>query len=225
MRALVFPISVSSRLLLGRIGAVFLLLCGIAVSSVGIWGMVQAWNVYGATEPDLLVCDSKEENDTTKNLQITVAVSGAVLKPGMYTLSQGSRVGDVLEKAGGFASDVDSVFSQTQLNLAQTLTDGEGLYVPLQADTEIISQCENLIEILGRNSERSGGGVEMTKTSGELISINSASFDALDSLPGIGEKRAEAIIAGRPYASLDELVERAIVTETVFDELKDLIQL
>ena len=93
MSAFISPLSISTRLLLARVGAVFLLLCGIAVSSVGIWGLVEAWNVYGASEPEILVCDGPVMQADTEEATITVAVSGAIANPGMYTLQAGSQVG------------------------------------------------------------------------------------------------------------------------------------
>ena len=116
------------------------------------------------------------------------------------------------------------MFSQTGLNLAQPLSDGEGIYVPLQADSEVVSQCIQLVAMLSQNQVKSEVQTENAE-SGGLVSINAASFDALDALPGIGEKRAEAIIEGRPYTLVDELLERQIVTESVFEDIQDLIQL
>lgn len=56
-----------------------------------------------------------------------------------------------------------------------------------------------------------------------LIDINTATKAELDSLPGIGAARSEAIIKGRPYKSKDELVRRSIVPQNVYDTIKDRI--
>ena len=56
-----------------------------------------------------------------------------------------------------------------------------------------------------------------------LIDINSASKDQLEALPQIGSARAEAIIKGRPYKAKNELVERYIVPQNVYDAIKDKI--
>ena len=56
-----------------------------------------------------------------------------------------------------------------------------------------------------------------------LIDINSATKDELDSLPGIGAARADAIIKGRPFKGKDELVRRNILPQNVYDVIKDRI--
>jgi DNA uptake protein ComE-like DNA-binding protein len=55
------------------------------------------------------------------------------------------------------------------------------------------------------------------------IDINRAKADELMTLKGIGEARAAAIIKGRPYARKDELVQRKILPESVYNEIKDQI--
>lgn len=55
------------------------------------------------------------------------------------------------------------------------------------------------------------------------IDINQATEKQLDTLPGIGPARAKAIVAGRPYAQADELVSKKVLTQRIYDGLKDLI--
>ncbi len=57
----------------------------------------------------------------------------------------------------------------------------------------------------------------------ELIDINRASAKDLDALPGIGEARSKAIIAGRPYKAKDELTRRKIIPENVYEGIKEKI--
>ena len=53
-----------------------------------------------------------------------------------------------------------------------------------------------------------------------LVDINSASVDELDTLPGIGPTRADAIIKGRPYKGKDDLVNRNILPPNVYNGIK-----
>ena len=63
-----------------------------------------------------------------------------------------------------------------------------------------------------------------TQTAAEdKIDINRAKADQLMKLDGIGEARAKAIIKGRPYKAKDELVEKNILTQAVYDKVKDSI--
>jgi DNA uptake protein ComE-like DNA-binding protein len=56
-----------------------------------------------------------------------------------------------------------------------------------------------------------------------LIDINSATEAQLDALPGIGAARAAAIIKGRPYNGKDDLVNRKVIPENVYNGIKDRI--
>lgn len=58
---------------------------------------------------------------------------------------------------------------------------------------------------------------------GDLIDLNSASEKELTTLPKIGEARAKAIVKGRPYHGKDELVEKKIIPQDVYDGIKDRI--
>ena len=62
-----------------------------------------------------------------------------------------------------------------------------------------------------------------TAPAGELIDINTASKEQLEPLKGIGPVRAEAIIKGRPYKGKDELVQKIIVPQSVYDDIKEQI--
>ena len=141
--------------------------------------------------------------------QIVVDVSGAVEHPGMYQLEKDARIGQAITRAGGFRAGVDDRVVAQTINLAQKLQDEDKIYVPFESDAVMAAAITRL----------SGGSVE------GRISVNSASVSELESLEGIGEKRAQDLIAGRPYSSLSELVERKILSNTVFEQLKEHISL
>ena len=62
-----------------------------------------------------------------------------------------------------------------------------------------------------------------TAPAGELIDINTARKEQLEPLKGIGPVRAEAIVKGRPYKGKDELVQKKIVPQNVYDDIKEQI--
>ena len=55
----------------------------------------------------------------------------------------------------------------------------------------------------------------------EKLDLNTATEQELSALPGIGDVRSKAIIKGRPYKGKDELVDRKILTQSVYDKIKD----
>lgn len=136
---------------------------------------------------------------------IMVDVSGAVEKPGVYTLQQNARVQDALKVAGGLAPEADKGYVSKSMNLASPLRDGVKIYIPRVGE-----------EVSAAVSTLSGEAV---------VSINSASQETLEELPGIGPVSAGKIVSSRPFASIDELVEKKIVGESIYNKIKDQISL
>ncbi len=145
-------------------------------------------------------------SDTSETIpagELVVHVDGAVVNPGVYKLAVGSRVSDVVEKAGGLSEEAD----RGKVNLAAKLTDGQKLLIPNKAQSSNVKT---------QNSEEVAGATN-------LININDASTSQLDTLPGIGIATAGKIISGRPYTDINELVLKKVVTSGVFEKIKDLI--
>lgn len=140
-----------------------------------------------------------------------VDISGAVKTPGVFEFSSDDRISDAIERAGGLSDNADTDFVSKNLNQAQVLTDGMKIYIPFEGEEEST--------ILGTSSN-----FESSSTSeGGLINLNTASESELDSLPGIGPARAQDIIAGRPYDTVNDLLIRKVVGSSVFNDIKDLV--
>jgi len=142
--------------------------------------------------------------------QLTVEVTGAVKNTGVWQFQRGQRIGEAIEKAGGFAETADRKFIAKSLNLAEELTEGQKVYIP--------SLQENANTVSTQDSQTHG-------SSSGLISVNSASPEQLQTLSGIGETRAESIIQNRPYTSLSELVEKKVLSTSLLEDLKGSLQL
>ncbi|HSH21160.1 MAG TPA: ComEA family DNA-binding protein [Candidatus Caenarcaniphilales bacterium] len=147
--------------------------------------------------------------------QLVVDVQGAVERPGLHVLDDGSRVGDAIVAAGGYSTQVDIAAAAQSLNLAQPVVDGAKIHVPARGD----QPPPGLSQVPTTPPSGSSGA------SG-LIDVNTATSTELDTLPGIGPVTAGKIIAAReeiPFASVDELLERKIVGPATFDKIRELV--
>ena len=170
----------------------------------------------------------KTENIETNDSQsFVVYVSGYVNNPGVYELSAGSRVIDAIDAAGGYSKEAYDNY----LNLASLISDGQMIYVPSE---EEVSQGN--VESIAGNGSTSGIGVNGnggnsgsngTGNSGGLVNINSASKEELMTLPGIGESKADKIIAYREangrFNSPEGIMEISGIKDGLYNKIKDKI--
>ncbi len=124
---------------------------------------------------------------------LRVYVSGAVRSPGVYRLPPDSLVQDALLAAGGETETADLV----AINLAHPLADGEHVHVPSRGETPAPASSEAVVD--GRNRTP-------TAALTTPIDLNTATAAELEALPGVGPKTAAAIIAGRPYSTVEDLL-------------------
>ncbi|HFI0119920.1 TPA: helix-hairpin-helix domain-containing protein [Streptococcus suis] len=137
-----------------------------------------------------------EENSTEESeepSQLVVDVKGAVAKPGLYTLAAGARVNDAVKAAGGLTSQADP----KSINLAQKLSDEAVVYVA--------SKDEN-ISVVASTAASSAMSQEGNESK---VNLNTATEADLQTISGIGAKRAADIIAYREangsFKSVDDL--------------------
>lgn len=146
--------------------------------------------------------------------QLVVDVAGAVLRPGVYRLDSGARVGDAIAAAGGYSPRVAADAVARTLNLAAVVHDGDLIVVPSRDDPGAAPTS---------GSAGQGGG---TAGGRGLLDLNTAAADALDGLPGIGPVTAAKIIASRTekrFESVDDLLARKLVGQKVFDQIRALV--
>ncbi len=127
-----------------------------------------------------------------------------MLTPGVYKLNQNSIIQDALVASGGLSSDANREFVSKNINLAAKLADAAKIYIPKIG--------ESFSEIKGVSDISPG-----------LININQASIETLDTLPGIGTVTADKIITNRPYVTINELLDKKVVSAKVFTQIKDKI--
>ena len=139
---------------------------------------------------------------TTSLPPIMVHVTGAVVRPGVYSLEAGARVFAALAAAGGATPEAD----EQSLSLATPLTDGAQVVVPAEGEAGGVNLSGGGGASAGAPAGAAGGS---GPGSGAMISLNTATAAELEELPGVGPKTAEQIVASRdaegPFASLEDL--------------------
>ena len=150
----------------------------------------------------------EEKEESLEQDLITVDVKGAVKSPGIYDLPVGSRVNDVVQKAGGLTEQADS----KSLNLAQKVSDEALVYVPTKGEEA---------------SQQSGSGATSSTSKEKKVNLNKASLEELKQVKGLGGKRAQDIIDHREtngkFKSVDELKKVSGIGAKTIEKLKDYV--
>ena len=148
---------------------------------------------------------------------IAVHVIGAVARPGLYEVPTGVRVQDAIDAAGGMLTEADSAL----LNLAELLEDGQQLDIPYKAGSQPVATTTTL---------QLPSSVTPTPTADpnvELVNINTASLEELESLDGIGSATAQKIIDYRtengPFVSIEDLINVSGIGPAVMDQIRPFI--
>ena len=156
---------------------------------------------FVADENQTMTTDSIE----TEPVKIYVYVCGQVMKPDVYPMMSDARIYEVIAAAGGATSEADL----QQMNLADRLADGQRIYVP--AKGESMYNAEDTED----------------KMSNGLVNINTATTEQLQTLPGIGQAKAKAIVAYREangnFSSIEDLRNVPGIKEGVFGQVQSLI--
>ncbi|MCD5491460.1 helix-hairpin-helix domain-containing protein [Lactobacillus delbrueckii] len=172
------------------------------------------------------VAASASSAASAANAEVVCDISGAVKHQGVYRLKNGARLEDLIEKAGGLTKD-----AQLQaINRSQLLKDQDKIYIPGKGDKMEAAQTANSAAASAPASSPSASASSVSSStsgaaSGDLINLNTATASDLQKLNGIGEKKAEQIIAYRQekgaFKSIDELKEVSGIGDKTFAAIKD----
>jgi competence protein ComEA len=137
-------------------------------------------------------------------------VAGAVFRPGLYRLPDGSRIDDAIAEAGGAKPKA----ALDLVNLASPVADGQQVLVPLRSEA--------------------GAGTAAPTTTGAAVPgmkvhLNSATLEQLDTLPGVGPVTAQQILdyrsANGAFRSIDELDAVPGIGPATLEQLRPLVDL
>ena len=142
-----------------------------------------------------------EETTTMMPQNCYVDIKGEVLRPGVYEFSCESRMQEVIKKAGGFTEEAD----ETKINLAQKISDQMQIIVP-----NLHSKQEG--GVTEGNSEKGNSShTILSNSKQEMVNINTATLEELQTIKGIGKKKAEAILQYRkehgPFRRKEDLLQ------------------
>ncbi len=172
---------------------------------------------------------------TEKESLVKVDIKGQVNQPGVYELSSSSRVIDVINKAEGFTPNADS----SLINLSKKIKDEMVIIVyskdevqKMKEDDEVTCECQSVNDacteeelplLIENTSDETDTDNSQNKTS-QKISLNQSSLSELQTLNGIGEAKAQAIIDYRnengPFKTIDEIKNVSGIGEALFDKIK-----
>jgi competence protein ComEA len=140
--------------------------------------------------------------------RVVVDVVGAVRRPGLYRLAQGSRIADAVARAGGATRKADLA----QVNLAAPLADGEQVVVPRRG---------------GVPGATSTGGAAAPGGPAAPVQLSTATLEQLDTLPGVGPVTAQKILDYREkhgaFSSVDALDAVPGIGPKRLEQLRDLV--
>lgn len=175
------------------------------------------------TEQQITDATAEEDNTVVPQLpMILVHVCGAVRVPGVYELAEDSRVIDAVTAAGGLTENADSEY----VNLAASLSDGDKVRIPTVEEVQLVLDSGEQINatdiIISPDGQTTSSESEQHK-----ININTADIEELCTLPGIGETRAESILAYRQekgaFSTIEDIMQVSGIKENSFQKIKDRI--
>ena len=164
--------------------------------------------------------NTASSSSVSESKTVTCDISGAVKHEGVYTLKNGARLQELIEAAGGTTSRAQL----KAINRAVLLKDQDKIHIPYKGE-----KVENAATIgTGTGSPASSTSSESGSSeqgSGEKINLNTANVADLQKLTGIGEKKAEQIIAYREqkgsFKKIEDLMQVSGIGEKTFASLKD----
>lgn len=188
-------------------------------------------------EDEVVLKEDLEEVETVVN--VSVDIKGAVAYPGVYEIEDDKKVIDVVTKAGGLTDDADT----SMINLAKKVSNEMVIIIYTKEEVEKYSKEEEIVKVIDKecvcpkitndaciNNDSNDSKVEDTTDKDNVgtnvkVNLNSASLEELQTLTGIGESKAKAIIAYREehgkFSDIEEIKEVSGIGESLYEKIKE----
>lgn len=181
------------------------------------------------TKKNETVTKKDEKEEKTKNETVLVDVKGEVNTPGVYELTSNNTVIDAINKAGGLTKISDT----SNINLSKKLEDEMVIIVyskaeiqKMEEDKIVCPPCNNACITEEDEKAKLDEKEENTaETPMGKININTADETALQTLDGIGETKAKAIIEYRNkngnFKTIEDIKNVSGIGDSVYEKIKD----
>ncbi len=185
------------------------------------------------TIDDLLINNSEIEESTSNDIKVNI--KGAVVNPGVYSFSSGDRVIDAIEKSGGLLENADT----SVINLSKNLFDEMVIVIYTSDEVQAMKGENILIQYVERecncpilendaclkDNDSNANNPNKQTSNQTKISINTASIEQLQTLSGIGEAKARAIVEYRnkngSFSKIEDIMNISGIGEKIFDKIKN----
>ncbi|MDQ7937579.1 helix-hairpin-helix domain-containing protein [Lactiplantibacillus sp. WILCCON 0030] len=234
------------RLITSVVGLISCLGIGVIILVAGLRPPVTPGPADAALAPSSSSHASKPSQQQASSAKVAMAthtasgpayvdVKGAVKQPGIYQVKPEMRVADVLSLAQGMLPQAD----QTQVNLAAKVTDQQVIYVPAKGEQPATTIAKPAASVPATANTGASGSTATPVTKAKsvagvagasaptnrTINLNTADVAALQKLSGVGQKKAEKIIAYRDqhggFKSVSELTKVGGIGEKTLAKFKD----
>ena len=193
-----------------------ILVLGLAILFFWIQGDQRTISVETAAdgqEAEITTEEGGEEETARGTYPVYVDISGEVANPGVYKVTQDTRLFEVIDMAGGLTEDADT----NSLNRAERVTDGQKIIV--------LSRTESH----GDNDKGQGEASSFTDDpDDERVDINTADLSQLQTLPGIGPAKAQSIIDYREqngyFTKIEDLLDVTGIGQQTFTSIRERIR-
>lgn len=182
---------------------------------------------------ELLVSKKEDtKKEPASNETFKVDIKGEIINPGIYSLSSSSRVIDVIEKAGGLTQNANT----TVINLSKKIIDEMVIIIYSNEQVqnfaktkEVEQQVQQYCIQPDNNALKNDACITESTNTSSKVSINNATLEQLQTLPGIGASKAQDIINYRTehgqFQSIEDLKNISGIGDSIFAKIKDYITL